>query len=195
MIATSVCVFAGSHPGARPAYAASARQLGREMAARGLTLVYGGGSVGLMGALASATLEAGGTVVGVIPQFLLDREVANLDVSELVVVETMHERKHGMYERADAFVALPGGLGTLEELFEMLTWLQLGRHGKPIGVLNVEGYYDGLLAFLDTAVGERFVRTAHRGLLEVATAPGPLLETLTAARAPRGAASAARPKS
>lgn len=175
-------MFAGSSPGARAAYTDAARELGAELARRAITVIYGGGSVGLMGALASAAMDSGGRVVGVIPQFLLDREVAKLDLSELVVVETMHARKLGMYQRAAAFIALPGGLGTLEELFEMLTWSQLGHHAKPCGLLNVVGYYDGLLEFLDTSVTERFVRLAHRDMLSVATKPTALLRDMQQAR-------------
>ncbi len=142
--------------------------------------MYGGGAVGLMGELASAVLEAGGEVVGVIPQFLVDREVAKQDLSRLEIVDTMHQRKLRMYDLADAFVALPGGLGTLEETFEMLTWAQLGRHRKPCGLLNVAGYYDGLLQFLEHSVTQRFVRTEHRGLLQVGDDPAGLLDDMAA---------------
>lgn len=181
---SSVCVFAGSSPGARPDYAVAARQLGSALARRGLALVYGGGAVGLMGALADAALADGGRVTGVIPQFLLDREIAKRDASELIVVDSMHERKLRMFELADAFVAVPGGLGTLEELFEMLTWAQLGRHAKPCALLNVAGYYDSLLSFLETSVEERFVRDSHRALLSVAADVPTLLNNLKQSRPP-----------
>jgi uncharacterized protein (TIGR00730 family) len=162
---TSVCVFSGSSPGARPSYAAGARDLGREIAGRGLRLVYGGARVGLMGTVADAALDAGGEVVGVIPQHLADREVAHAGLSELHVVGSMHERKALMADLADGFVALPGGLGTLEELAEILTWSQLGLQSKPCGLLDVEGFYGPLLAFLDHTVRERFVSEAHRALV------------------------------
>ncbi len=176
----SVCVFAGSSPGSDSDYAAAARHLGSLLAQRRIRAVYGGGAVGLMGELASAVLEAGGEVVGVIPQFLVDREVAKQDLSRLEIVDTMHQRKLRMYDLADAFVALPGGLGTLEETFEMLTWAQLGRHRKPCGLLNVAGYYDGLLQFLEHSVTQRFVRTEHRGLLQVGDDPAGLLDDMAA---------------
>jgi uncharacterized protein (TIGR00730 family) len=179
-----VCVFSGSSPGAREAYAASAAALGRELVRRGLGLVYGGAHVGLMGVLADAVLEAGGDVVGVIPAALVEYEVAHTGLADLRVTNSMHERKATMAELSDAFVALPGGLGTLEELFEVLTWAQLGFHGKPCGVLNVGGYYDGLLRFLDHSVAERFVKPAHRGLVLAAEAPAPLLDLMAAHQAP-----------
>ncbi len=179
-----VCVFTGSSPGAQRAYAAAAEQLGRTLAERGLELVYGGARVGLMGVLADAALAAGGRVVGVLPEALVSKEVAHPGLTELHVVASMHERKALMAERADAFVALPGGLGTLEELAEVLTWAQLGLHAKPCGLLDVAGYYAGLLAFLDHAVAERFVHEEHRALLVAGEAPGPLLDRLAAWRAP-----------
>lgn len=176
----TLCVYCGSSSGARPAYAHAARLLGARLAHDGIGLVTGGGRVGLMGVIADAVLEAGGLAVGVIPQALLDREVGHEGLTELVVVETMHQRKALMAARADAVVALPGGLGTLEEITEMLTWAQLGLHAKPCGLLNVEGYYDALVAFLDHAVAERFVRPAHREMLTVASSPEALLAGLQA---------------
>jgi hypothetical protein len=179
-----VCVFAGSSPGALPEYRAGAEAFGRALATRGLTLVYGGSRVGLMGHLAEAALAQGGTVVGVIPRALLAKEVAHPGLSELCIVASMHERKATMAERSDAFVALPGGIGTLEELFEVLTWAQLGFHGKPCAILDVGGYYRQLLAFLDHAVQERFVRAEHRAMLIVETSAERLLDKLRAHRAP-----------
>src|SRR5947199_695253 len=157
-----VCVFCGSQSGADPAHAETARELGRELARRGLALVYGGGRVGLMGELATAALRAGGEVVGVIPQSLSAKEIAFGEATELIVVGTMHERKALMADRADAFVALPGGFGTCEEFFEVLTWGQLGIHDKPIGVLNVAGFFDPLLAWVERSLAEGFLRPEHR---------------------------------
>lgn len=173
-----VCVFAGSSLGAASEYTTAARHLGQVLAGRGLGLVYGGASVGLMGAVADAVLEAGGHVTGVIPDALVAREIAHLGVSELRIVSSMHARKLLMSELADAFVALPGGLGTLEELFEVLTWAQLGLHRKPCGLLDVNGYFEGLLAFIDHAVEERFVRREYRQMLAVSTSADALLETI-----------------
>jgi hypothetical protein len=174
----SVCVFSGSSPGARPAYAQAAEALGREVAARGLRLVYGGASVGLMGVVADAALAAGGEVVGVIPQHLVDREVAHTGLTDLRVTGSMHERKALMADLADGFVALPGGLGPLEELAEILTWSQLGLQSKPCGLLDVEGFFDPLLAFLDHTVTERFVSAEHRALVLAADRPDVLLDRL-----------------
>jgi hypothetical protein len=181
-----VCVFCGSSPGARPAYAEAARATGRLLAERGLGLVYGGGDVGLMGEVADAVLAAGGTVTGVIPRALLEREVGHRGLTELHVVETMHERKAMMADLADGFVALPGGFGTLDELCEILTWSQLGFHAKPCGVLNVEGYFDALLALFDHAVAEQFVRPQHRALVLQSTDPAALLDAMAAFRPPQG---------
>ena len=153
----SLCVYCGSRPGALPAYADCAREVGRWIGAHGGQLVYGGGNNGLMGLVADATLAAGGRVVGIIPQALVDREFAKRECTELHIVQTMHERKRMMAERADAFLALPGGIGTFEELFEVWTWRQLGYHDKPIGLLNVDGYYDALLGFLASSVGAGFI--------------------------------------
>ena len=183
-----VCVFCGSATGARPSYVAAARALGVELARRGLGLVYGGAGIGLMGAVANAALAAGGEVVGVIPAALEARELAHAGLTRLEVVGSMHERKARMAELADGFVALPGGMGTLEELAEILTWAQLGIHRKPCGVLDVEGYWLPFVAFLDHAVQERFLRPEHRGLLTVAAEPSALLDALSrcAAGSPPG---------
>lgn len=162
-----VCVFCGSSPGNRPEYLETATALGHALGERGVGLVYGGSSVGTMGALASATLAAGGEVVGVIPRTLVEREVAHHHLTELHVVESMHDRKAMMTQLCDAFVALPGGHGTLDELFEALTWSQLGIHDKPITLLNVAGYWDPLLAMMERAEGEGFLRPADRARLRV----------------------------
>lgn len=171
-----VCVFTGSSPGARPDYAAAAERLALELVSRDLELVYGGARVGVMGTLADAVLTLGGLVIGVIPAALVSKEVAHDGLTELRVVASMHERKAQMAELSSGFVALPGGVGTLEELFEVLTWAQLGLHEKPCGLLNVAGYYDGLIHFLDHAVGERFLRKTHRDLLIVEEEPAALLD-------------------
>jgi uncharacterized protein (TIGR00730 family) len=171
-----ICVYAGSNPGRDPAYAEVAGELARLLASRGIGVVYGGGKVGLMGILADSALAAGGEVIGVIPQDLMDREIGHAGLTELRVVGSMHERKALMAELADGFVALPGGAGTLEELIEIYTWSQLGLHRKPMGVLNVSGYYDGLAALLDHAVQEGFLREQHRAALHVAREPAELLE-------------------
>jgi uncharacterized protein (TIGR00730 family) len=174
-----VCVFCGSNPGRDPVYLRAAAELGEVLARQGIGIVYGGGNVGLMGALADAALASGGRVIGVIPQGLLEREVGHRGVTELRVVDSMHTRKRQMAELSDAFVALPGGLGTLEELFEVLTWAQLGIHGKPCALLNVGGFFDPLLALLEHMIAERFVAPAHRALLRVE----PSVERLIAALA------------
>lgn len=173
-----ICVFCGSSDGSRKAFADAARALGAELVRRKLSLVYGGGRVGLMGVLADAVLAAGGAVTGVIPRPLATKELAHDSLTELRVVSTMHERKALMTELADAFVALPGGLGTFEELLEILTWAQLGIHQKPCGILNVEGYYDPLLGLLDHAVTERFVRPEHRSIVLSRDEPALLLDAL-----------------
>ena len=180
-----ICVFAGSSPGRRPEYVTAARALGRALADERIGLVYGGAGVGLMGAVADAVLDRGGSVVGVMPRTLVEREVAHAGLTELRVVGSMHERKAEMADLADAFVALPGGLGTLEEMFEVLTWAQLGHHAKPCGLLNVAGYYDRMLSMLDHAAEERFVAAEHRAMLQVDEEPGPLIERFRAYRAPQ----------
>ena len=162
-----VCVFCGSSPGNRPVYLGTARQVGRVLAERGIGLVYGGAHVGTMGALADAALRAGGSVTGVIPQSLVDWEVAHQGLTELHVVADLHERKAMMARLSDVFVALPGGAGTLEELFEIWTWAQLGLHDKPVGLVDVDGFFQPLLGFLDHAVAEGFVKPVFRDLLIV----------------------------
>jgi uncharacterized protein (TIGR00730 family) len=175
-----ICVFCGSSAGNDPRFLDLARRLGSLMAERGLGLVYGGATVGLMGAVADAALAGGGHVTGVIPSRLVERELAHHGLPDLRVVASMHERKALMADLADAFVALPGGIGTLEETFEVLTWAQLGLHHKPIGILDVAGYYAPLLGFLDHAVASRFVRSEHRGMLLVDEDPDRLLDRLAA---------------
>jgi uncharacterized protein (TIGR00730 family) len=179
-----VCVFTGSSSGGRPEYRKAAATLGRLLAGRGIGVVYGGARVGLMGVLADAALAAGGEVVGVIPAGLVAKEIAHAGLTDLRIVGSMHERKALMSDLADAFIALPGGWGTLEEFFEVLTWAQLGLHRKPCGLLNAHGYFDTLLAFLDHTVGEGFVRPENRGLIAVAATPGELLERLAAVTPP-----------
>ena len=180
----SVCIYLGSSPGARPEYESVVRQLATTIANRGMTLVYGGGNVGLMGVAANAALEAGGKVIGVIPADIADKEVGHHGLTELQVVDSMHERKMRMARLADGIIALPGGLGTLEELFEMLTWSQLGFHSMPIGLVNVAGYFDLLLAFLDNMVEERFVKDIHRDLLLTDSDPDSLLDRMIAYQPP-----------
>src|SRR5579884_4022684 len=164
-----VCVFCGSSAGTRAVYRDGARRLGEVLAAGGLGLVYGGGHVGLMGVLADAVLQGGGEVVGVIPQALVDRELAQLNLTRLEVVDTMHQRKARMADLADAFVALPGGFGTADELFEILTWAQLGIHRKPIGLLNIARFFDPLLTWVEQCVSQSFLRPEHRELLQVSS--------------------------
>jgi uncharacterized protein (TIGR00730 family) len=179
--ALSICVYCGSRHGVRPAYTAAARALGKSIGERGWQLVYGGGKVGLMGEVADAVLAAGGRVVGVIPESLQQREVGHPGLHELHVVPTMHLRKQMMAERADVFVALPGGIGTLEELYEVWTWRQLGYHDQPIGLLNTEGYYDALLQFMQHTVAEGFLSPAQNDAVRVGSEPVALLEQLAAA--------------
>ena len=176
----SICVYCGSRHGARPAYTAAARALGTAIGVRGWQLVYGGGKVGLMGEVADATLAAGGRVIGVIPESLQKREVGHSGLTELHVVRTMHQRKQMMAERADIFIAMPGGIGTLEELYEVWTWRQLGYHDQPIGLLNVDGYFDALLTFMDHSVAEGFLSEAQRASIVVGTDPKDLLARLVA---------------
>jgi len=171
-----ICVFAGSSPGGRPGYRTAAEALGRTLATRGVGLVYGGARVGLMGTLADAVLAGGGQVIGVIPEALVAKEVAHNGLTELRVVFSMHERKAAMADLSDGFIAIPGGWGTLEELFEVLTWGQLGLHQKPCGLLNVENYFDGLLSFTDHMVNEGFVRRENSAMISVSNDPAALVE-------------------
>jgi uncharacterized protein (TIGR00730 family) len=180
----SVCVYCGSSPGAKRDYAEGATALGRALARNGQRLVYGGGNVGLMGIVADATLATGGEVIGVIPQALVDRELAHQGLSRLHIVASMHERKAMMAELADGFIALPGGLGTLEELFEIWTWAQLGMHRKPIGLLNVHGFFDPLIEFIGRLVTERFVRRENREMLFISAAPAELLKQMESYQPP-----------
>jgi uncharacterized protein (TIGR00730 family) len=180
----TICVFCASSPGADPRYVAAAKSFGELIASSGRRIVYGGGNTGLMGALADATLAAGGEIVGVMPRHLVEREVAHTGLTRLDIVESMHERKARLAEMADGFVALPGGLGTLEEFTEIWTWGQLGLHRKPYGLLDVAGYYSPLLTFLDHAVAERFVRPEHRAMVRVADEPAALLAAMEAAPPP-----------
>jgi len=179
-----ICVFAGSSAGARQSYKNAAEGLGRLLAQRSIGLVFGGGRVGLMGVLADAALEAGGEVIGVIPAALDAKELGHKGLTDLRVVASMHERKAMMADLSDGFIALPGGWGTLDELFEILTWGQLGLHGKPCGLLNVDGYFGGLLAFMQHMIDERFVRRENGSMLSVAAVPEALLDTMASGRAP-----------
>jgi uncharacterized protein (TIGR00730 family) len=176
----SICVYCGSRPGQDPAFAQAATELGTLIGRSGGQLVYGGGRAGLMGMVADAALAAGARVIGVIPQALVERELGHTGLTELHVVQTMHERKQLMAERSDAFVALPGGIGTFEELFEVWTWRQLGYHDKPVGLLNVAGYYERLLAFIEQTEQQGFVPSAQRALLQVDTDAAALLLRLAA---------------
>jgi uncharacterized protein (TIGR00730 family) len=177
----SICVFCGGNPGVRPSYAAAARRLGEVVADRGLGLVYGGSSAGLMGAVADGAISRGGRVTGVLPRFMISREIAHHGLHELRFVGSMHERKAEMVARADAFVALPGGFGTLDELFEVLTWSQLDLHHKPCALLDVDGYFAPLLAFLDHAASEGLLRPEHRAMLFVEQDPDRLVDRLVGA--------------
>ena len=179
-----ICVFCGSSAGVRAAYKEAAEATGRLLASRGIGVVFGGSHLGLMGAVAHAAMDAGGEVIGVIPQSLVAKEVADTRLKDLRVVGSMHERKALMAELADGFIALPGGFGTFEEFCEILTWAQLGFHGKPCGLLNVEGYYDALLTMFDHAVAEGFVKQAHREMVLCEAEPGALLERMMAFEAP-----------
>jgi uncharacterized protein (TIGR00730 family) len=187
-VKANICVFTGSRRGMRAEYAAAARQLGRDLVARGYGLVYGGGDVGLMGVVADAVLEQQGRVIGVIPAAFVEKEVAHRGLSELRIVQSMHERKAMMAELASGFIALPGGIGTMEEFFEVLSWAQLGLHSKPCGLLNVCAYYRHLVEFMDYAVKQDFLKPEHRALLIVEEAVGGLLDRLDdliATRAPK----------
>jgi uncharacterized protein (TIGR00730 family) len=176
--ALSICVYCGSRPGRAPAFEAAARETGALIGRLGWQLVYGGGHAGLMGSLADAALGAGARVIGVIPRSLMQRELGHAGLSELHVVDTMHQRKRLMAERSDAFLALPGGIGTMEELFEVWTWRQLGYHDKPVGLLNTAGYYDRLLDFASGMAEAGFVTPGQRALLQVECTPAPLLQRL-----------------
>jgi uncharacterized protein (TIGR00730 family) len=180
-----LAIFCGSNVGAHPNYVEATRSLGKLLSERGIGVVYGGSNVGLMSALADTMLDCQGEIIGVIPRMLVEREVANTALTDLRIVESMHERKAMMAELADGFIALPGGIGTLEEFFEIWTWGQLGMHEKPCGLLNVAGYFDPLLEFLDRAVAEKFVREVHRGMVVVESDPGELLARFEAYEPPR----------
>lgn len=175
-----VCVFCGTNPGSRSAYGAAARQLGQVLAEQGIELVYGGASVGIMGQLADSVQEHGGHVTGIIPQQLVEKEAAHTGIRNLIVVASMHQRKSQMADMSDGFIALPGGIGTLEGFFEILTWGQLGIHAKPSGILNVEGYFDGLTGFLDHAVREGFLTQEHRDAIVVEKDAAKLLNRMQA---------------
>ena len=179
MTLRSICVFCGASPGAQPIYRHAAESLGRHLAEQGLRLIYGGGAVGLMGVVADAALAAGGEVIGIIPQSLERAEIGHQGLTRLEVVDGMHARKARMAELSDAFIALPGGLGTLEELFEVWTWGQLGYHAKPLGLLDVDRFYAKLGEFLDHLVTERFVRSPHRAMLQLSESPAELLNALS----------------
>jgi uncharacterized protein (TIGR00730 family) len=185
MAVKRVCVFCGSSPGARQEYVETAGALGRALARNSMGLVYGGGKVGLMGVVASAAMNAGGEVIGVIPRDLVNKEVAHNGITELRVVDSMHERKALMAELSDGFIALPGGMGTIEEFFEAVTWSQLGIHEKPCGILNVCGYYDKAIDFLDYAVCEEFVSPVSRSLVLVENDPEALLKKINGYRQPK----------
>jgi len=179
-----ICVFAGSRPGKRSTYFETARALGQELAARGLTLVYGGGGVGLMGAVADTTLDADGQVIGVMPRGLFVAEAAHRQLTELRETGTMHERKRMMYDLADGFIALPGGFGTFDELIEIITWAQIGIHHKPIVLLNVDNYFAPLLALIENAIAEGFIEERYRGLFTIATTPAEAVDQALTPRAP-----------
>ena len=180
MEVNTICVYCGSSPGRLPVYRAAAQQLGTEIARRGIHLVYGGASVGLMGEVARAAVAGGGKVTGVIPQSIADQEVAFMELDDLIVVNTMHERKARMAELADGYIAMPGGYGTFDEFFEVLTWAQLGMHAKPCGILNVKNYYGQLLAFLDHAVQEMFIHAPHREMILSAVDSSDLIDQMAA---------------
>ena len=179
-----ICVFCGSSPGGRPEYVQAARQLGEALVQRGLGLVYGGARIGLMGSIAETVLEKGGDVIGVMPQGLVEKEVALTELADLRVVSTMHERKALMADLSDGFIALPGGLGTVEEFFEVVTWAQLGIHEKPCGLLNTAGYFDGLMTFLGHSVEEQFVEHCHLGMIQTADEAEALLMKFESYRPP-----------
>jgi uncharacterized protein (TIGR00730 family) len=181
---SSICVFCGANPGKRPIYVEAAVALGRELGRRGIDLVYGGGSVGLMGAVARAARDAGCRVTGIIPESLTTKELMGEKVGELIIVGSMHERKALMTQRSDAFIAIPGGFGTMDELFEAITWGQIGIHNKPIGLLNLDSYFDPLVQWIDHATQEGFIRPHHRDLIVVGTDPVHMIDQLVAYQAP-----------
>ncbi|MGB0929207.1 MAG: TIGR00730 family Rossman fold protein [Chitinophagales bacterium] len=174
----SICVFCGSNAGTNPEYAEAAKQLGYLLVENDIRLIFGGGNVGLMGIIADAVLEKGGEVIGVIPHFLMDKEVGHTGLTEMKLVNTMHQRKELMAELSDAFITMPGGIGTMEEFFEIFTWGQLGLHPKPFGILNVDGYYDHLLAFFETMVSQRFLSQKNYEMLYASKIPADLLQLL-----------------
>lgn len=180
----SICVFCGSNPGTNPAYAAAARELGTLLAKSNITLVYGGGNVGLMGIVADASLAAGGKVIGVIPDFLMRKEVGHAGLTRMEIVETMHERKQKMADLSDGFIALPGGMGTLEEMAEILTWGQLGLHQKPFGLMNTAGYYQSLIQMFDQMVQEQFLHSENRSMVLTSDEPADLLQKMARYQAP-----------
>ena len=181
---TRICVFCGTNAGERPEYGAAARELGKLLATQGIELVYGGASVGIMGELADAVHEHGGHVTGIIPQQLMKKEAAHTGIPDLIVVASMHQRKSQMADLSDAFIALPGGIGTLEGYLEVLTWGQLGIHAKPVGLLNTDGFFDPLLAWADRAVVDGFIKPRHRELILVGAEPAATLDALLAWRPP-----------
>lgn len=191
----TICVFAGSSRGTSPAYVEAARALGAEIAKRNLRLVYGGGNIGLMGECAQAARDGGSEVIGVIPERLMPKEVSGQTVGDLRIVKDMHERKAMMAELSDGFVCLPGGWGTLEEAFEMTTWQQLGYHDKPIGLLNIDGYYDGLWTFVQHAASQGFIRPTHKDIMLLESAPGDLITRLENYKAPEDIVSIIRTES
>lgn len=178
MTMKSICIFCGSNAGTKPEYAEAAKQLGYLLVENDIRLVFGGGNVGLMGIIADAVLEKGGEAIGVIPHFLMEKEVGHTHLTEMKLVDTMHQRKELMADLSDAFITMPGGIGTMEEFFEIFTWGQLGLHPKPFGMLNVAGYYDHLLAFFEDMVGERFLSVANYKMLYASPQPATLLQQL-----------------
>ncbi|MFT3684132.1 MAG: TIGR00730 family Rossman fold protein [Phycisphaerales bacterium] len=189
----SIAVYCASSNGSSPRWCAALDELGRVVAQRGMTVVYGGGRVGLMGAVADGALAAGGKVIGVIPKAMVEAERAHTGVTDLRIVTTMHERKALMVDLSDGFIAAPGGFGTLDELFETITWAQLGIHRKPVGLLNTDGFYDGLIGFLDKTVEAGFIQPRFRGLIQVDTDPGRLIEKMAQAEPVVGAGWARKP--
>ena len=179
-----ICVYCGSNPGTKPAFREAARKLGKQLAERGLGLVYGGASVGVMGAVADGVLENGGQAIGVLPHFFASKEIAHDGLDELIIVNSMHERKARMEQLSDGFIALPGGWGTIEEIFEVLTWAQLGHHQKPCGLLNVDSYYDELSGFLENAIRNQFVKEEFRPMMMIENEPSRLLDRFDSYTAP-----------